>query len=78
MLGSKMWPVRRADNLATNCNLNVYTITSHDSIGLHGDLVLAVLVMVNSRAPSLWSSGQSSWLQIRRPGLDSRHYQKKQ
>jgi hypothetical protein len=28
------------------------------------------------RAP-LWSSGQSSWLQIRRPGFDSRHYQKK-
>jgi hypothetical protein len=26
---------------------------------------------------SLWSSGQSSWLQIRRPGFDSRHYQKK-
>jgi ribosomal protein L37E len=26
--------------------------------------------------PPLWSSGQSSWLQIRRPGLDSRHYQK--
>jgi hypothetical protein len=28
-------------------------------------------------APPLWSSGQSSWLQIRRPGFDSRHYQKK-
>jgi hypothetical protein len=28
--------------------------------------------------PPLWSSGQSSWLQIRRPGLDSRHYHKKQ
>jgi hypothetical protein len=27
--------------------------------------------------PLLWSSGQSSWLQIRRPGFDSRHYQKK-
>jgi hypothetical protein len=27
--------------------------------------------------PPLWSSGQSSWLQIRRPGLDSRNYQKK-
>jgi hypothetical protein len=27
--------------------------------------------------PRLWSSGQSSWLQIRRPGFDSRHYQKK-
>jgi hypothetical protein len=27
--------------------------------------------------PPLWSSGQSSWLQIRRPVFDSRHYQKK-
>jgi hypothetical protein len=27
--------------------------------------------------PPLWSSGQSSWLQIRRPGFDARHYQKK-
>jgi hypothetical protein len=27
--------------------------------------------------PPLWSSGQSSWLQIRRPGFNSRHYQKK-
>jgi hypothetical protein len=25
--------------------------------------------------PPLWSSGRSSWLQIRRPGFDSRHYQ---
>jgi hypothetical protein len=27
--------------------------------------------------PPLWSIGQSSWLQIRRPEFDSRHYQKK-
>jgi hypothetical protein len=27
--------------------------------------------------PPLWSSGLSSWLQIRRPGFDSRHYQEK-
>jgi hypothetical protein len=27
--------------------------------------------------PPLWSSGQSSWLQTRRSGFDSRHYQKK-
>jgi hypothetical protein len=27
--------------------------------------------------PPLWSSAQSSWQQIRRPGFDSRHYQKK-
>jgi hypothetical protein len=30
-----------------------------------------------TRVPPLWSSGQSSWLQIRRPGFDSRHYKKK-
>jgi hypothetical protein len=29
------------------------------------------------KRPPLWSSGQSSWLQIRRRGFDSRHYQKK-
>jgi hypothetical protein len=33
-------------------------------------------VCIISRPP-LWSSGQSSWLQILRPGFDSRHYQKK-
>jgi hypothetical protein len=27
--------------------------------------------------PPLWSSGQSFWLQIRRPGFDSRHYPQK-
>jgi hypothetical protein len=27
--------------------------------------------------PPLWSSGQSSWLQIRMPGFDSRLYQEK-
>jgi hypothetical protein len=32
--------------------------------------------MTEETAP-LWSSGQSSWLQIRRPGFDSRHYQEK-
>jgi hypothetical protein len=32
---------------------------------------------VEGSRPPLWSSGQSSWLQIRRPGFDSRHYQKK-
>jgi hypothetical protein len=33
------------------------------------------IIFIISRPP-LWSSGQSSWLQIRRPGFDSRHYQK--
>jgi hypothetical protein len=26
---------------------------------------------------TLWSSGQSSWLQIRRPGIDYRHFPEK-
>jgi hypothetical protein len=31
----------------------------------------------NPEGSPLWSSGQSSWPQIQRPGFDSRHYQKK-
>jgi hypothetical protein len=27
------------------------------------------------QGPTLWSSGQNSWLQIRRPGFNSRHCQ---
>jgi hypothetical protein len=34
-------------------------------------------ILYSKWLPPLWSSGQSSWLQIRRPGFDSRHYQKK-
>jgi hypothetical protein len=34
-------------------------------------------ITVNNKGPPLWSSGQSSWLQIRRSGFDSRHCQKK-
>jgi hypothetical protein len=36
-----------------------------------------VMCIVFVAGPPLWSSGQSSWLQIRRPGFDSRHHQKK-
>jgi hypothetical protein len=32
---------------------------------------------VGNWRPPMWSSGQSSWLQIRRPEFDSRHYQNK-
>jgi hypothetical protein len=32
---------------------------------------------IETSGPPLWSSGQSSWLQIQRNGFDSRHYQKK-
>jgi hypothetical protein len=33
--------------------------------------VQILFALANPRPP-LWSSGQSSWLQIRRPGFDSR------
>jgi hypothetical protein len=36
-----------------------------------------VLICSSTRGPPLWSSSQSSWLQIPRPGFDSRHYEKK-
>jgi hypothetical protein len=39
--------------------------------------VIEYFEILVSDGPPLWSSGQSSWLQIRRPRFDSRHYQKK-
>jgi hypothetical protein len=39
--------------------------------------VLKFYLSNSDKSPPLWSSSQSSWLQIRRPGFDSRHYQKK-
>jgi hypothetical protein len=35
------------------------------------------LKMIMYTVDRLWSSGQSSWLQIWRHGFDSRHYEKK-
>jgi hypothetical protein len=52
-----------------------------DSRTLLGDERQSAHIMIihasNEGGPPLWSNGQSSWLQIRRPGFDSRHYQKK-
>jgi hypothetical protein len=42
-----------------------------------GDGRIYIRVPEDRDRPPLWSSGQSSWLQIRRPGFDSRHYQEK-
>jgi hypothetical protein len=40
------------------------------------DMITALLIYSSycNRVPPLWSSGQSSWLQIRRPVFDSRRY----
>jgi hypothetical protein len=44
---------------------------------LKGSENIYFYLRINQHRPPLWSSGQSSWLQIRRPGFDSRHYHKK-
>jgi hypothetical protein len=41
------------------------------------DVRTEFIYYVEQSKPPLWSSGQSSWVQIRRPWFDSRHYQKK-
>jgi hypothetical protein len=38
---------------------------------------LHFICIVHTGRPPLWSNSHSSWLQIRRPGFDSRHYEKK-
>jgi hypothetical protein len=77
-------PVRKADNLTAICepifqgiwdsqHQNPYRPPrSVTGIALH-----FFTFFFPSSWPPLWSSGQSSLLQIRRPGFDSRHYQKK-
>jgi hypothetical protein len=43
-------------------------------------IIIIIIIIIGGGGgtrPPLWSSGQSAWLQIRRPGFDSRHYQKK-
>jgi hypothetical protein len=57
-----------------SCALNMEDIISET----FGNLVIKTFLIyfsVQFTGPPLWSSGQSSWLQIRRPGFDSRHYQ---
>jgi hypothetical protein len=66
------------------CEGAILVAWSHEMLGKvlpHSDpghmwLILLFLGTFRKWGPPLWSSGQSSWLQIRRPGFDSRHYQK--
>jgi hypothetical protein len=53
---------RMGDNRDAYCNRNEYQKLKNNNV---------------SGGPPLWSSGQSSWLQIWRSGFDSRQYQKK-
>jgi hypothetical protein len=71
-LGSRARPVSMADNITAICETAVeyycFLFVSYKFINYQFPFVLLL------NCPPLWSSGQSSWLQIRRPGFDSRHY----
>jgi ribosomal protein L37E len=74
--------INNTKTMCTKCEQLLYLvehiISSHNLEGPH--IKCCETVNINSCVPfwpPLWSSGQSSWLQIRRPGFDSRHYQKK-
>jgi hypothetical protein len=55
-------------------SVSLFVITDRLLKGVQTDRLLSSSHLAG---PRLWSSGQSSSLQIRRPGIDSRHYQKK-
>jgi hypothetical protein len=57
--------------------VGLHTLSAHNlqTFATGEQVIFVRSIYVNG--PPLWSSGQSSWLQIRRPGFDSRHCQKK-
>jgi hypothetical protein len=57
--------------------ISILTLYVHPRLGLPSLLPPGFPTANLCAWPPLWSSGQSSWLQIRRPGFDSRHYKKK-
>jgi hypothetical protein len=69
-------------NPITNPNLSIVTHTCDNitfspfSQDISKHLLTAVFIHWYTQSwPPLWSSSQSSWLQIQRSGFDSRHYQ---
>jgi ribosomal protein L37E len=64
---------RHLSKLSLNILKNIYKTNAPRMMYVYTRIVLCL----RGAWPPLWSSGQSSWLQIRRPGFDSRHYQQK-
>jgi hypothetical protein len=67
-------------------HFSVLLVTNLWTVPKHHKHDLTLLKIINSislfkstciQRPPPWSSGQNYWLQTRRPGFDSRHYQKK-
>jgi hypothetical protein len=80
LLKCAKWVVSIFIGLRPVCVL-VYTTRQPSHNSFHMFRPQAVIIMwhitnwLKINAPPLWSSGQSSWLQIQRPGFDSQRYQ---
>jgi hypothetical protein len=70
-ISSAVWSV------ILSCTDQSCMIHSWDTILHYACSLSASILHWSIVRPPLWSSGQSSWLQIRRPGFDFRYYQKK-
>jgi hypothetical protein len=58
------------------CRVQLYTGKKHKIKMTYGNVTLQQLICLYTKLrPPLWSSGQSSCLQIQRSGFDSRRYQ---
>jgi hypothetical protein len=62
--------------ITKECPILIYDVRRIQRLPLT-TVVTIITIWFNIIRPPLWSSGQSPWLQIRRPGFDSRHYEKK-
>jgi hypothetical protein len=76
-MSTRYHPFKYTLNCAGFFNLSLYINTLCQYLFLYFPLWFSIFYSSTDGRPPLWSSGQSSWLQIRRPGFDSRHYQKK-
>jgi hypothetical protein len=48
----------------------------HENESVEGRIIFyCYYSLIQIERPLMWFSGQSSWLQIQRPGFDSQHYQ---
>jgi hypothetical protein len=63
--------------LSNVCERRMQSIIVEEIDWVTGYSLAVLLSRVVYVGPPLWFGGQSSWLQIRRPGYDSRLYQKK-
>jgi hypothetical protein len=71
-----MGKVKKHSNSTMQQTLALISSTSVGrSVGTVRSRTKATELVMHTLRPPLWSSGQSSWLQIQRPGFDSQRYQ---